>query len=83
MLRLKKKKRKEKKKKKSEGVVLIMNELAGILGCRVSHLPMKYLGLRLGAKFKLTKVWNPIFGKMEKRLVGWEKIYSPKGAVSL
>ena len=47
MLRFKKRK----EKNKSEGVVLIMNELAGILRCKVSHLPMKYLGLPLGAKF--------------------------------
>ena len=30
--------------------------LAGILGCQISTLPMKYLGLPLGAKFKSKEV---------------------------
>ena len=46
-----------------------MEELAFILGCKVSHMSMKYLGLLLGAKFKSTEIWNPILEKMDKRLV--------------
>ena len=34
------------------GDVLNMDELVAILGCRQSSLPMTYLGLPLGAKFK-------------------------------
>jgi hypothetical protein len=34
--------------------------LACILGCRVSSLPMKYLGLPLGASYKATSIWNGI-----------------------
>lgn len=45
-----------------------MEELAFILGCNVSHMPTKYLGLLLGAKFKSTEIWNPILEKMDKRL---------------
>ena len=34
------------------GEVLNMGELVALLGCRQSSLPMTYLGLPLGAKFK-------------------------------
>jgi len=34
--------------------------LARILGCRVSSLPLKYLGLPLGASYKATSIWNGI-----------------------
>ena len=42
-------------------------------------LPMKYLGLPLGAKFKDKSIWNPILEKMERRLAGWKKLYLSKG----
>ena len=50
------------------GDVLNMDELVAILGCRQSSLPMTYLGLPLGAKFKDRAIWNPILEKMERRL---------------
>ena len=34
------------------GVVHNLDVLVGLLGCRHSSLPLKYLGLPLGAKFK-------------------------------
>lgn len=34
------------------GLVSNVNALSDILGCRVSKLPMKYLGLPLGSTFK-------------------------------
>ena len=54
-------------------------ELVDILGCKTSNLPMKYLGLPLGAKFKSKAIWNPIVEKMERRLVSWKRIYLSKG----
>lgn len=47
-----------------------VEELALILGCRLSKLPIKYLGMPLSAKFKAQEIWNPILEKMEKRLAG-------------
>uniref|UniRef100_A0A2N9GKR1 Reverse transcriptase domain-containing protein n=1 Tax=Fagus sylvatica TaxID=28930 RepID=A0A2N9GKR1_FAGSY len=61
------------------GVVSNMEALAGILGCHCASLPMKYLGLPLGAKFKETTIWNPIVEKMERRLAGWKRLYLSKG----
>ena len=40
-----------------------IEELVEILGCRQSSLPLKYLGLPLGATHKEETIWNPIFGE--------------------
>ena len=37
-----------------------------VLGCMQGSLPMKYLSLSLGAKFKDKSISNPILEKMEK-----------------
>ena len=47
------------------GEVHNLDVLVGLLGCRHSSLPLKYLGLPLGAKFKEVSIWNPILEKME------------------
>ena len=61
------------------GDVPNLYELVEILGCRESALPLKYLGLPLGATFKDKTIWNPILEKMERRLVGWKRLYLFKG----
>lgn len=48
--------------------------LAHILGCRLSSLPVKYLGLPLGASYKATSIWNGIIEKMECQLAGWRML---------
>jgi hypothetical protein len=54
-------------------------ELASILGCGVATLPMKYLGLPLGAHYKASAIWSGIIEKMESRLAGWKRMYLSKG----
>ena len=61
------------------GDVLNMGELVAILGCRQSSLPITYLGLLLGAKFKDRAIWNPILEKMERKLASWKHLYLSKG----
>ena len=61
------------------GHVPNITELASILGCRVSAFPLTYLGLPLGATFKRKTIWNSVVERMEKRLVGWKKLYLSKG----
>ena len=61
------------------GGVHNLEALVGLLGCGQSSLPLKYLGLPLGAKFKNLSVWNPILERMERRLAGWKRMYLPKG----
>ena len=50
-----------------------------VLGCKQGFLPMKYLGLPLGAKYKDKTIWNPILEKMERKLASWKKLYLSKG----
>ena len=52
------------------GQVPNVTELAGVLGCKVSELPLSYLGLPLGATFKKKVIWNGVVEKMERRLAG-------------
>ena len=61
------------------GVVHNMDLLVAVLGYKQGSLPMKYLGLPLGAKFKDKSIWNPIIEKMERKLAGWKKLYLSKG----
>ena len=61
------------------GVVNNIDLFLVVLGCKQGSLPMKYLGLLLGAKFKDKTIWNPILEKMEKRLAGWKSLYLSKG----
>jgi len=56
-----------------------MGELAGILGCGTSSLPLKYLGIPLGASYKAKSIWDVIVEKMERRLAGWKRMYLSKG----
>jgi hypothetical protein len=53
--------------------------LAQLLGCRVTSLPMTYLGLPLGVSYKAVSIWNGVIEKMERWLVGWKRVYLLKG----
>jgi len=57
------------------GYVDNMDELARILGCGVSSLPLKYLGLPLGDPFKTKSIWDDVVGKIERRLASWKRLY--------
>jgi hypothetical protein len=50
------------------GNVADANGLAGIMGCRASSLPLKYLGLSLGASYRAKSIWNGVIKKIERRL---------------
>ena len=61
------------------GVVHNFDLLLNVLGYKQGSLPMKYLGLPLGANFKDKTIWNPIPEKMERKLAGWKHLYLSKG----
>jgi hypothetical protein len=61
------------------GPVPDVEVLAQVLGGRIASLPMKYLGLPLGARYKSKEIWNPILEKIEWRLAGWKRNYLSKG----
>jgi hypothetical protein len=61
-----------------------VDELANILGCGTSSLPLKYLGILLGASYKAKSIWDGIVEKMECRLASWTMMYLSKaGRVTL
>jgi hypothetical protein len=43
-------------------------ELVDILGCGTSYLSLKYLGMPLGACYKVKSIWDGIVVKIERRL---------------
>jgi hypothetical protein len=55
-------------------------ELASILGCVTSSLPLKYLGMPLGTRHEATSTWDDIVVNMKRRLASWQRLYLSKGA---
>jgi hypothetical protein len=53
--------------------------LADILGCGIASLPVKYLGLPLGASYKAKHTWDDVIEKVDYRLAGWKRRYFLKG----
>ncbi|XP_026429098.1 uncharacterized protein LOC113325076 [Papaver somniferum] len=48
------------------------------LGCRSEKLPIKYLGLPIGASFRCTSVWEVVIERMQKKLATRKKKYLNK-----
>ena len=57
-----------------------MDQFASVLGCGIGDLPLKYLGLPLGASFKLKAMWVDLEDLMSRRLTPWKWLYLSKGA---
>lgn len=58
------------------GHVPHQEELANIMNCSISSLPLKYMGLPLGASFNSKAIWDGVVEKMERRLASWKKLGS-------
>jgi hypothetical protein len=56
-----------------------VDQLASCLGCGTTDLPLKYLGLPLGASFKLKTMWRDLEDLMARRLAPWKRLYLSKG----
>jgi hypothetical protein len=54
-------------------------KLAGVLGCGIGDLPLKYLGLPLVASFKLKAMWADLEDLMSQWLAPWKRLYLSKG----
>jgi hypothetical protein len=52
--------------------------LADFLGCGLSSLPLKYLGLLLRASYKVKSIWDGVVEKIERWLANWKMIYLSK-----
>ena len=61
-----------------------MDEIKNILRCSVVHLPIRYLGIPLGANPKKVSTWKPVLEKIENRLALWKaKLLSRAGRLVL
>jgi hypothetical protein len=56
-----------------------VDQLAGSMGCGTADLPLKYLGLPLGASFKLKAIWRDLEVLLARRLAPWKRMYLSKG----
>jgi hypothetical protein len=56
-----------------------IEELANILGCSIVVLPIKYLGLPLGASYMDKAMWTGVIVQLECRLPEWIRLYLSKG----
>jgi hypothetical protein len=54
-------------------------ELADIFDCKTSFLPLKYLGMPLGACYKNNCIWDGIVEKMKHWLASWKRLYLSTG----
>ncbi|CAL5415768.1 unnamed protein product [Camellia sinensis] len=50
-----------------------LSSCADILNCKVQGLPMKFLGLPLGANPGRKSTWKPVLDKVKARLAGWKR----------
>ncbi|XP_057506509.1 uncharacterized protein LOC130789694 [Actinidia eriantha] len=50
-----------------------VQSLANVLNCQVQNLPIKYLGLPLGANSRLKETWKPVIDKVRSRLSLWKR----------
>ena len=56
------------------GTVGSVGDWAGILGCGTDSLPLKYLGLPLGACYEAKSIWDDIVEKIECKLASLKMI---------
>lgn len=47
--------------------------LAQVMGCKIESLPIKYLGLPLGANPRRIKTWEPVIDSFERALSIWRR----------
>jgi hypothetical protein len=53
--------------------------LADTLGCGIASLPVRYLGLPLGASYKAKHICDDIIEKIDYWLASWKRRYLSKG----
>ncbi|XP_072076837.1 uncharacterized protein [Arachis hypogaea] len=61
-----------------------VDHVCGILGCEQAVLPVRYLGISLGANPHMVKTWKPIIDKAEEKLSLWKaKVLNKAGKLIL
>lgn len=51
----------------------MMENFAGILGCKVGSWPLIYLGSQVGISSKRKSFWRPLFKKFQGKFSSWKK----------
>ncbi|XP_057746515.1 uncharacterized protein LOC130965771 [Arachis stenosperma] len=60
------------------------SRMCQMLGCQEAALPVRYLGISLGANPRLVKTWKPVIDKVEEKLSLWKaKVLSKAGKLVL
>ncbi|XP_016168118.1 uncharacterized protein LOC107610598 [Arachis ipaensis] len=61
-----------------------VDRMCELVGCRATTLPVKYLGINLGANPRMVKAWKPVIDKVEEKLSLWKaKVLSKVGKLVL
>ncbi|XP_016168966.1 uncharacterized protein LOC107611571 [Arachis ipaensis] len=61
-----------------------VEHVCGMLGCKQAALPIRYLGIPLGANPRLVKTWKPIIDKVKEKLSLWKaKVLNKAGKLVL
>ncbi|QHN81156.1 Putative ribonuclease H protein [Arachis hypogaea] len=61
-----------------------VSRMCQLLGCQKAALPVRYLGISLGANPRLVKTWKPVLDKVEEKLSLWKaKVLSKAGKLVL
>ncbi|XP_016192158.1 uncharacterized protein LOC107633037 [Arachis ipaensis] len=58
-------------------------DMCNLLGCKEACLPIKFLGIPLGANPRLVRTWKPIIDKVEEKLSLWKAKVLNKAAQKL
>ncbi|XP_026458469.1 uncharacterized protein LOC113358980 [Papaver somniferum] len=56
----------------------VIEDISLELGCKVEKLPIKYLGLPVGATARCASVWDEVIHRMEVKLATWKKKFLSK-----
>ncbi|CAL5438187.1 unnamed protein product [Camellia sinensis] len=62
----------------------LLDSCAAVLNCKTKTLPLKYLGMPLGANPRMKATWKPVVEKVKSKLAGWKrKMLSFAGRLTL
>ena len=59
----------------------LVNRVSASLFSKAENVPIKYLGLPLGANPMRLKTWQPIVDRFMKKLVLWKRRYLAMGVI--
>ncbi|XP_026384654.1 uncharacterized protein LOC113280216 [Papaver somniferum] len=57
--------------------------VAEILKCKIESLPLKYLGMSVGANSRCSAIWESIIEKFQKKLAPWKRKFFTKAGKRL